>query len=149
MVKLSQQDARWAQVKLGQSNLTVGRYGCTTTCLSMLSEYFGAFKTPAQLAGSLKYTPDGLIIWQSLPSVLPFKIEKRITFFSPMDIEISLKDPNKGVILNVNNGAHWVLATYKIPFTNKLYMTNDPWTGTSRASFAYKNIVGSAHMIKL
>ncbi len=143
---LSQQDPQWAKFKLGQSSLTVGRYGCTTTCLSMLSDYYGVYKDPVAIQGFLKYTPDGLIIWESL-NLSPMKFGKRLRERNDAEIQISLKDPKKAVILEVNH-SHWVVATSK--FLGNTYWIADPWTGTRRLSTAYNgNITGSAHFYKL
>ena len=43
MIKLSQRDPQWGDLKLGESNLTINRWGCTTTALSMLSDYFQSY----------------------------------------------------------------------------------------------------------
>ena len=77
MLYLSQRDPRWCEVKLGASKITVGRYGCTTTAVSMLSDYFGAWVRPDEIAHNAKnYTPDGLILWQNL-SFPTMKFDKR------------------------------------------------------------------------
>lgn len=155
MIYLSQRDLRWAGVKLGQSKLTVGRFGCTTTCISMLSDYFGCFATPAELAQGklviydlLKYTKDGLLIWKSL-NLKHMDFEKRVFGRVDFDIETSLKDPKKAVILAVNNDAHWVVATSVNKFWRILgrnvYNIIDPWTGKKSTTRAFKNISGSAH----
>ena len=146
MIILSQRDSKWSAEKLGQSVCTVGRYGCVTVCLSMLSDYFkeqkGSFVNPAKLARGLKFTNDGLIIWSSLPLLLQFSLSKRLYQRNDVEIGISLKDPKKAVILQVEN-FHWVVALRRLPFG--VYLIADPWTGTKRLSTAYKNITGSAH----
>lgn len=38
---LSQEDKRWANIKIGKTNLTIGSDGCLLTCLAMMSN-----KTP-------------------------------------------------------------------------------------------------------
>ena len=149
MIHLSQRDPRWAQTKLGNSNLTVGRYGCTTTCISMLSDYFGCFKTPLELATDPKhYTSDGLVLWPNFKfSRMAF--EKRIRGRNDVEIMASLKDPNKAVILQVSHGAHWIVALHKTLFGND-YVSLDPWTGRKcRAVGNYFNITGSAHFVKI
>jgi ABC-type bacteriocin/lantibiotic exporter with double-glycine peptidase domain len=141
---LSQRDPRWAAQKLGKSVCTVGRYGCTITCLSMLSDWFKKFRSPWDLARELSYTIDGLVIWSSLPKVLPFKLEKRLYSKNDAEIVKSLKDPKKAVILQVD-GYHWVLLLNKI---GPLYWIADPWTGSKKfLNGSYKSITGSAHFI--
>lgn len=145
MIHLSQQDPRWAKVTLGDSPFIISRYGCTTTAISMLSDYFKGFQPPDALAKTFaKYTMAGLIIWQGL--TLPTtQFEVRINARDDQSIMRSLKDPNGACILNVNNGAHWVVAIGKVPFFNDYWIV-DPWDAkVKRACATYKNIVGSAH----
>ncbi len=61
---LSQRNLLWASEHLGSSSLTMGRFGCTTTCLSMLSDYFRGYISPIQIAHNANnYTKDGLVVW--------------------------------------------------------------------------------------
>lgn len=147
MIYLSQRDLRWANQKMLPSNLTLGRFGCTTTSISMLSDYFKCFVRPDWMIGpNVKYTNDGLIIWQSI-EFPKFKFETRRFGWQLAEIDKSIKDPNKAVILQVNNGAHWVVAIRRIPMT-KHYFIVDPWTGRLSTTMAYKNVTGSAHFIR-
>lgn len=147
MIHLSQQDPRWANAKLGKSNVTVGRFGCTTTAISMLSDYFGCYKDPGELAMQQDlYTPDGYIIWANL-RFDKMQFEDRLRG-SGMFAEVNacLRDPNRAVILEVNGGAHWVTALRKHwwPGSND-YVCLDPWTGRKcLARGVYKNITGAA-----
>jgi ABC-type bacteriocin/lantibiotic exporter with double-glycine peptidase domain len=147
MIILSQRDARWSAEKIGKSLITIGRYGCTLTCLSMLSSYFGGYRTPAALARGLSFTSGGLIIWSSMPKLLPFKLEKRLYSRNDDEIMKSLKDAKRAVILQVD-GFHWVVALSKIPFT-KHYRIGDPWTGKKSTTLSYKAITGSAHVLAI
>jgi hypothetical protein len=151
MQALSQRDPRWASEKLGTSYVTVGRYGCTITCLSMLSEYYKDFKTPRNLARYLKYTKDGRVIWDSLPAVLPFKLEKRLYRRDDERIKKSLKDPNRAVIFQVDYH-HWVVACGTYKFAPWIYRVADPWIGKKAALIKpflpYRQITGSAHFIR-
>lgn len=149
MIYLSQRDPRWAALKLGQSKLTVGRYGCTTTCISMLSDYFKSFIDPGKLAtATLKYTKDGLIIWQSVDNIPHMKFEARMYGQKDAEIMASLKDPKKAVILQVNNGQHWVVALRRSIWNKKDYTVLDPWTGKQCGALKiYHNITGSAHFL--
>lgn len=146
MINLSQQDPRWANVTLGNSRYTIGRYGCTTTCLSMLSDYFKCYQAPDKVAkGGAKYTLDGYIIWESL-NFSSMAFEARVRSRDDKMIQTSLNDRTRAVILNVNNGAHWVVAVNKVLFSND-YWVIDPWSGNKvKACKTYKNIVGSAHL---
>ena len=147
---LSQRDSRWAQNKLGLSSLTVGRYGCTTTAICMGLSAFNQKMMPNQLAAVPEnYTKDGLIVWQNLKLPGNFKFKKRVQGRVDAAIQSSLKDPNEFVVLQVNNGQHWVLALSKTFFGND-YNVADPWWGDKRkACKDYKNITGSSHFSRL
>ena len=146
MIVLNQWDYRWAKIKLLPSNLTMTRYGCTTTAICMLSDYFGCFKTPDQVVGiNIKYTVDGLIIWESI-NFPAFKFVKRVrNLFDVVSVDDSLKDPDKAVILAINNDAHWVVALRKLPLG--MYLVADPLGGKKRI-VSKKIISGSAHFVR-
>lgn len=146
---LSQRDLQWSSSKLGASQITVGRYGCTTTCISMLSDYFGCYKSPLELAHNANnYTKDGLVLWQN------FKFEKMkfdLREYGRNDAHIlaALKDPNRAVILQVNDGAHWVVAYSTRVLRRGDYIIVDPWDGKKKSLLsAYKNITGAAYFSK-
>lgn len=142
---LSQRDPRWSAIKMKPSSLTLGRYGCTTTCISMLSDFYGCFVNPGKAAGeNIKYTGTGLIMWDKI-NFPNFKFEKRRYGFSKTEIDYSLDRPALSVILEVDS-SHWVVALRRVPFTN-LYWIADPWDGKKKLSSAYKKITGSAHFI--
>ena len=153
MIYLSQRDARWANIKLGKSNQTIGRSGCTTTSLTMGLNYFGFPIQPPYIANQDTYTIDGYILWSKLDLPGSFKLIKRIgSTETPIRddkaILESLRSTNGFVLLNVNHGTHWVLALSKVWFKNDYYVA-DPWLGDRRtACGAYQNIVGSAHFAR-
>ncbi len=67
--KFSQNDLRWKTDKMGISNCTLGRYGCTTSSVATLGTWFKDRLTPKDYAKCQKlYTKDGLIIWKNIPS---------------------------------------------------------------------------------
>jgi len=147
MTSYSQRDPKWANVKLGQSNLTMGRYGCTTTCIADLSTYFGNSFTPLQAVETIKYTPDGLILWQSC-KFASFGFERREYGRNDTNIQSVLKDPNRAVILNVASGSHWVVCTGKTFFN--IYKIADPWLGDFADMQRYKNdITGAAYFKRI
>ena len=145
---LSQRNPQWANQKLGKSFFNIGRYGCTITCISMLTDYFsqfsGIFKTPKDLAQGLEFTEEGYLVWSSLLKITQMRLEKRLYNRDDVSIIHSLKDPKRAVILQVD-GFHWIIALKKLPFG--VYWIADPWTGTKRFSTAYNKITGSAHLI--
>lgn len=148
MIYLSQRDARWATWLLGKSKLTVGRFGCTTTCISMISDLFQGFVAPKDLAKDENlYTTNGLIIWGNL-NLPTMKFVKRLRYRNDQEIRNSLNGANTAVILEVNYGQHWVVAVRKTWWKND-YVIVDPWTGrVGDAISDYKNITGSAHFAR-
>ena len=110
----------------------------------MLSAWFGFRVTPDQVAlhpGCCD--AQGEYQW-NYP--FPFILEKRIDGRNDAEIMKSLKDPKRGVILQVDNGAHFVLALKKNLFGS--YQVADPWFGdTCDAVKRWKNITGSRHLI--
>lgn len=133
-----QRDKRWAHVKLGKTNRTLGQVGCTTCTLSDATSYFKIEKTPDVLARTLDYTADALILWGSLPKV-GLRLKQRFRGFRKDIIEAGLKDPNTTVSLNVDGGAHWVFALRSLGFGK--YLVHDPWH--DRKSI-YGGVVGGA-----
>lgn len=149
MLLLSQRDPQWADKKMGASTLTIGRWGCTTTSISMLSSYFGCYKSPVELASNVhNYTADGLVLWGNM-KFDKMKFERRAfgTTESLMaEIKEALKDPERGVVIQVNNGAHWVLGYSTKMFTNDIAVA-DPWQFPGKVVSClkvYKNITGAA-----
>lgn len=114
----------------------------------MISDYFNCYVPPNILAIDVsRYTRDGLVNWQKM-TFANFKFEKRLYGRNDVDIMASLKDPNKAVLLQVDNGQHWVVALSKSFFKND-YNIADPWLGDRRtACDTYRNITGSAHFVK-
>ena len=140
---LCQRDPLWADKKIGGSYVTLGRYGCTITCISMITDYAGAWIRPDEIAKHKDwFTKDGLVLWSKL--LLPaVTFEKRL--YGKQDAEIikSLKDPHKAVILQVQN-YHWVLCLGQN--WNGSYRIADPWTGKKANISKYNDeITGSAH----
>lgn len=141
---LGQRDPRWAREYLGQSTSTVGRYGCTITSISMATDAFMQWRTPKELARTLSFTKDGLIIWSSLPEKTCFKLERR--FYRQQDavIQEALANPKKVCLIQVEN-YHWVLATGKSIFGG--YRIADPWFGDRSTTKRYKSITGGAVLV--
>ena len=154
MKLLKQGDPRWSNVTIGNTKLKLSRFGCTITALSMLSDYFasldGKYHDPAQLAKSLSFTQNGLLLWSSVrPMTTGFHFEWRQYDFNPEKIDVSLKDPKKAVLLEVmipNVGKHWVVALRRIPLT-QTYWIADPIDGKRKLSRVYGKPTGSAHFI--
>lgn len=145
MLYLSQRDPLWATHKIGASNLTLGKFGCVTCCVSMLSDYFKCYLSPLQIASNVNnYTKDGLIWWTHL-NFEDMKFDWRGYNEDKGRIQQYLKDPKKAVILQVNNKQHWVVALRKSLIYDD-YICLDPWTGKKcYAKKSYHNITGAAY----
>lgn len=145
MKKLCQRDKLWGSEKLGNTNYTVARYGCTITCISMATDYFSKFKgewrSPAWLARKLTFTNGGLIVWGSMKPLLNCRLSLRSNVFSKSIVNEALKNPHKAVLLQVDN-YHWVIAV-----SNGLLglYAVDPWTGEKiKVLKRYNKITGIA-----
>ena len=145
MSYFSQRDARWAKEKLGESRLTIGRFGCTTTCLSMISSYFGCLRLPSELAHDIhNYTKDGLVIWKNL-TFTKMRFVSREYQRNDEKIREYLRDADKAVILEVNDHAHWVVGV-KPTLVGNDYVIIDPWDGLKKTlKKPYRNITGVSY----
>lgn len=137
---LSQRNPIWADVKIGQSPINLGRYGCTITCLSMATDYFTKGKgwiAPDSIAIKQKFTKDGLILWSQLNFACMSFLKRG---YGRNDIEIieAINNPDKVVILQVEN-YHWVLALGKSLLGG--YRIADPWIGKESTTRSYKDQV--------
>ena len=143
MVKYKQCNPRWGWKKIGNSTSKICRYGCTISSLAMASDYFGCSRDPAWMAKYLKFAVDK-VIWQSIEKVCCFKFKWRYYKHEEKIFTEAIKNPDTVCLLNVMNGAHWVIATRKIPFG---YIVVDPLTGGNKTYF--KGIVGGTILTKV
>lgn len=149
MLYLSQRDVLWCTDRIGSSLLQVGRWGCTLTCISMLSSYFDCYKSPSQIAHNVaNFTNDGLVNWQKLAFPKMRFVERTYREDSAKILE-AMKNPDKAVMLQVNFGQHWVVAVRKSLLGND-YIVVDPWTGKKVGAKAmYRNITGAAYFERI
>lgn len=143
MLTLSQRVPNGA-TKIGKTNRTLAEVGCTITCISMSSSYFGEYKTNNELASALRFTADAKILWASIGEVFK-RFEFRWRFYSNdrQFISEAIKNPDKTVLLNVDNGGHWVLAIRRL--YGDTYWVADPWSGTRKI---YSGVVGGAVLVR-
>lgn len=108
VVSYKQNDARWANIKIGTSGDTIGSSGCTTTALAMTESYrTGTTITPAMMASRLTYAPAGWLYWPSNYVISTNGANYLQTIYN-------LLKSGKPVILGMTkpNGAqHWVVVT--------------------------------------
>lgn len=129
--RLSQVSSKWANVRLGESNLTVAGHGCTTAAISMgLSKLFPREWpkrkwNPGDLARYLVYTNyhhplgEGLLIWGANKTQwkqLGIEFIGRYHGYTEKDramINTLSKSPEYFVIIEVarrDGGRHWLHA---------------------------------------
>ena len=153
---LSQQDPRWSMDKIGDSTMTIWRYGCTTTCISMLTDYFGCYQTPDKIATNLKNYIGGNVWWSNLDfPTFSFRWEdgNQMTK-NPKDVDLNIvkawlaPNPDRACILEVANGSHWVVGLWYNDYDQDI-LAIDPWTGTTCYVFkTYKNITEASLFIR-
>ena len=152
---LSQRDAHWSEMRIGDSNETVGRKGCLITCLSMLTDYYGCYQDPGQIASNPKNFLDSSVNWTALrfPTFSFRWREGSLYGASKLDMGMIksymagnpdlLERANRAVILEVGNRSHWVLALW--PTFDGDFVAIDPWNGkTCEVLKTYQNITGAS-----
>lgn len=103
---LSQMFSGWHDILIGKSTETIGRKGCLITCISMITDYIGQYLNPGELAHTLDFTPNALLIWASVTKV---KLDFVYRYYQRDDVKIkkAFKNPDQFIVLQVNNN-HWV-----------------------------------------
>lgn len=108
VVSYKQNDARWANIKIGTLGDIIGSSGCTTTALAMTESYrTGTTITPATMASRLTYAPAGWLYWPS-----NYVISKDGSNY--LQTIYNLLKSGKPVILGMqkaNGSQHWVVVT--------------------------------------
>ncbi|MFA6790408.1 MAG: C39 family peptidase [Parcubacteria group bacterium] len=145
---LSQQDPRWAKEKIGKSHSTIGGYGCTITSISMLSSWYGKYKSPYWMATNLDFTDRGLVLWNSMNKLdLNMRFVWRYSGNNEAKIKEILFSKDNSVIAEVNYGKHWVVI---IGYSNrKGFLIADPFYGDKvYLKDRYLNITGFAEFTR-
>lgn len=145
MKYLSQIDPNWGHVKIGKTKRTIAEIGCLITSISMISDYFGEYKTPDFIARNADFTSDGRLYWSSLK-----KIFRKFTFTGRGNgnnisvISNHLANPDTAVILQVRNKSHWVVAVRDPKYSND-FLVVDSLNGKTRIAIGdFGNITGYA-----
>lgn len=133
---LSQNDPRWSGHLINNTSSTIGRYGCTLTCLAMLQGV-----TPDIFEASM-YRVGGflrdLILWQKIEAATGGRLKQGYRYYS-FDVNKVEDAVNKygGCLVEVDwdgsprtSGRHWVLY---IPEGKMI----DPWDGQTKLRGAY------------
>jgi hypothetical protein len=102
----------YPKIYLGKTKYSVARYGCLSLANIMASNYlYGKNRTVEQTIPNLKYDANGYLQWPSI-SILGLKkvVDIRKQKVPPYEaIKKAYANPNQMAILEVNNGAHFVL----------------------------------------
>lgn len=144
---LCQRDPKWSDVKIGNSNLTIGRMGCTLTSVCMAVNAFGFKIRPDEIAAHKDwFTEDGRIIWPKLrfPNI-SFRWDEGNPSGDPnIDfklVDFCLKHPDKAVLFEVDR-LHWVLGLWRTYDGDIL--AADPWYGETKEIFkTYRQITSA------
>lgn len=139
----SQRDTKWKDIKLGTSDVTIGNFGCTLTCFSMM-----VGKTPDTVnklfIDNGVYASGNLIIWSNVHEALPeLTLVERGWTYDNNKVKAWL-DKGCPVIVEVD------AAPIGSPRTSHfvLYIGNqvlaDPWTGTTKPTSSYPEPKGFA-----
>ncbi|GEM_PF-6115930 len=128
----NQLDSRWASVKLGFSNLTIGGYGCALTSKAMVFNYYlPNFTDPKRLNSYLKnhngYVSSGLIKWNNCgtPSGVSYGGSVPISR-SVISQKLNQGSPLVGQVYKVRMPMHFVVLTGE---SDDNFLINDPWQG--------------------
>jgi len=140
VTSFTQRDPRWANKKLGFSNLTIGGYGCTLTCLSSLISYvYQEEYQPDKVNDLLKKANayvGGLVLWSRIPLAFnKLRWIKRVYAYNNLETSIYVYIRKMPVLVEVNAvkiGAarHWVLF-----LGNQKCL--DPWSGNIISTSTY------------
>lgn len=103
-----QTDKRWANRTLDSVPYTIGRWGCLDTSIANGREAIGLKElNPKELSDLIKFTKDGLLIWDSLPTVGVKKVFYGYGWH-PIEAKEALKSPDKFCVVELS-GYHWGL----------------------------------------
>lgn len=137
----SQNNPQWKDDKIGKSRSTIGRFGCTLTCVGMLIN-----KTPNEVNTALTlvggFNAD-LIVWSKIQAAFPSLKHIRRGKFNDMSYIETYVDKYGACLVEVDFDGivaspadmHWVVY---IP-GGKLW---DPWDGKEYSRARYKIIKG-------
>ncbi|MCM1386011.1 MAG: hypothetical protein NC231_01680 [Bacillus sp. (in: Bacteria)] len=74
-----QDDKRWFEETLGDSNYTMGKSGCLVTCIASVLTMSGKTKTPdvlnAELSSCHVYDTEGNLLWENLKNTGEYEVK--------------------------------------------------------------------------
>jgi len=131
MIKLSQRDLRWKDIKLGTSDLNIGNAGCTISALASILE-----STPdvvnQRLIDGKGYSNKNLVTWSKLTSIFPqIKEARRVVGYNNTEVLANIPCLVEVDGSPIGAPKHWV-----VYIGNKQLM--DPWIGNIRETGFYR-----------
>lgn len=147
LIIIKQGDAEWADDTIGTTDVKLEDSGCTITCLSILSYWYGDYKKPSWIAKNLKFTDNAKVYWASINGKLPMNFVYRYYSRNDSKIKEIIASADNACILEVNNKSHWVVAIgYSRLYGYKII---DPYYGDMiYLNKRYKNITGFAEVTR-
>ena len=155
MVKLCQRDPKWADITIGNTDIKLGRYGCTITCCCMVHSQFYPkhYITPNQAAKEWYFVDSGKLaasINWAKTHFTGMKFKRRQRGYDNaknyQEVASHANNPYLGVIIQVDE-CHWLVV-------EKAYLGQfiiiDPWTCKRDYWWqtTYKKITGFATFVK-
>ena len=147
----SQRDPRWSRDTLGGTIYTISRWGCTVSAISMMIfALFGKIVWPHELAKSFKFLSNGKLIWSSVTYSFggkTLKFTRRVRDQRPTHAMMTkyANEPHLGMLLEVNNGTHWVFLKKWSVFSLWWYLCGDSFKYPAKfVKYAKWNITGYA-----
>ncbi len=146
---LWQRDPRWANVRLGTSNTTIGSYGCLLTSVTMYANHLlSANYTPPEMNeiinGVNGFVQGNLFrfasLWEAFPQIKADKLIRTPLTPAPLaEIDKILADGRPVIVeTRINKKTeHWVLIVGK---RDGKYVINDPLTGKQ---ISFEDVYGS------
>lgn len=131
MFKFSQLDPTYSRNLIGDTKYTIKQFGCTICSLcTMFSDMFkGEIEiTPTGGAKLWSFTKDAKVYWNSIAKKWVVFIGR---YYHSPDHKTAteyINDKNKGIVLEINDGTHWV---YPIKWGYKwfpYFFCADPYT---------------------
>ncbi len=160
-----QRDPKWAGIKIGLANFTAGQKGCaffsllqiweSLTGKTISTKHIISLVTNTWLFTDKKHPGGaGLILWDRVCEALNALYGTTIAFQGSeagnkrANQLKALKDPKRGCLLQVNNGAHFVTLWRTVKDDAKELTVVDPWDGKLVPVFKkYHNIVGARYFV--
>ena len=147
----SQLDPRWYRERLGETIYTIKEWGCTICAIAMMIfALLGKIVFPSELAKIFKFLSNGKLIWSSVHyshggKTLKFthRVRNQRPSFSQMTKYAN--EPHLGMLLEINNGSHWVFLKKWSVFSLWWYLCGDPYKYPAKfIKYSKKKITGYA-----